>query len=348
MGQRGTSGGARPEHDEEETSFAIHHMMPQHYGGLAVAEYVFVEPPPVDTAAASQPVNPGMPPLWHGSLPTPDAFRPFPPPLPGAVVTTPPARPPTPSVQPSIPRPAPPSPVPVPAAPAPAAAPTTTAVSGDFVVEESSISLLVGPMLDAFDPLYALALFLAAELGSFVITSPEMRYTVLWTILLGGGAVMTLVDSHRSRRGVSSGNLVWGVGIALVIGVLLLGFVGAGLRQASILLLPYATDAGVFQSMVLIAPLAETLFYRGVLQERRGLVASTIGAGIGTLLLFWPAGAAANALGSVIGISIFLTLLAGLYGYIRQRFGLAASFACQVTLSCFLFFLPRLVVMVTP
>ena len=347
MGLRGTAGGARPENDEEETSFAIHHMMPQHYGGLVVAEYVFIDPPPINAAAAAQPVNPGMPPLWHGSLPAPDAFRPFPPPLPGAV-TAPPARPPAPSVQPSIPRPAPTPSTPAPAVPAPAAAPTTTAVSGEFVVEESSISLFVGPMLDAFDPLYALALFLAAELGSFVIAKPEVRYTVLWTILLAGGAVMTLVDSHRSRRGVSSGNLVWGVGIALVIGVLLLGFVGTGLRQASVLLLPYATDAGVFQSLVLIAPLAETLFYRGVLQERRGLIASAIGAGIGTLLLYWPVGAAANALGSVIGISVFLTLLAGLYSYIRQRFGLAASLACQVTLSFFLFFLPRLVVAVKP
>jgi hypothetical protein len=66
------------------------------------------------------------------------------------------------------------------------------------------------------------------------------------------------------------------------------------------------------------------------------------------LLLFWPAGAANNGIGAVIGISAFLMLLAGLYGYIRQRFGLAASYACQVVLNLFLFFLPRLVVEVRP
>jgi hypothetical protein len=84
------------------------------------------------------------------------------------------------------------------------------------------------------------------------------------------------------------------------------------------------------------------VFYRGVLQERRGFAASVVGAGLGTLLLYWPAGAEGGSTWAIVGISGILMLVAAVFSYVRQRFGLAAAYTCQVTLNILLFFLPRL------
>jgi membrane protease YdiL (CAAX protease family) len=341
MGWIGGAGG--PDKDDEDTSFAIHHMMPQHYGGLAVQEFVFAPPPEVNAEAASQPVNPGMPPLWHGSAPSPDSFRIVPPPLPGVVPAPPPKRAPTPADQ-------PPSPSAAPAAPPTVVLPATEpVVSEQYIVDDSPISAVIGPALEAFDPLYALALYLAAALGTWgVITDIETRYTALWCLMLVLGGTLTLVDSRRSRRGVTSSNLVVGAGIAFVIGLPLLVVAAQGLRQTSIVLFPYAKLPTLFQTMILLAPLGETVFFRGVLQERRGFVASVIGAGLGTLLFYWPAGVAGESVSVVVAVTVFLTVLAGLYSYVRQRYGLAAAYVCQVLLNLLLLFAPRVVTAAKP
>jgi membrane protease YdiL (CAAX protease family) len=340
MARRGSSGG---EKDGEDTSFAIHHMLPQHYGGLAVAEFTFATPPEVDVEAASQPVNPGMPPLWHGSVPDPDTFRPIAPPLPGVMAAPPIKHAPPPVDRPGVQQPAP-APSVRPAAPASASPTPQAVVSEPYIVDDSPISAVIGPALEAFDPLYALALFLAAALGTWgVISDIETRYTALWGLMLLLGATLTLVDSRRSRRGVTSSNLLIGAGIAFLIGLPLLVFAAQGLRQTSILLYPYAKLPTLFQTMILLAPLGETVFFRGVLQERRGIIASVVGAGLGTLLFYWPAGVASDAVGVVVAVSAFLTVLAGLYSYVRQRYGLAAAYICQVVLNLLLLFAPRLV-----
>ena len=72
------------------------------------------------------------------------------------------------------------------------------------------------------------------------------------------------------------------------------------------------------------------------------IAVSIIGAGLGTLILYLPAGAGTSGLVAVVSVSLFMTVLAGVYSYLREMHGLAAAFVCQVTLNLMLLFLPRL------
>jgi hypothetical protein len=58
--------------------------------------------------------------------------------------------------------------------------------------------------------------------------------------------------------------------------------------------------------------------------------------------LYLPAGVGASGLVGVVLLSLFMTVLAGVYSYLRETHGLAAAFVCQVTLNVMLLFLPRL------
>jgi len=372
--------GPPPDDNPGDFEFAIHHMLPFRHGGVDVDDFHFAPPPPIDEVAASQPVNLGFSPLRHAALPDPDEFRPVAPPLVNGAPARqarrppkaapgrepqPPAQPTTipmisvaeatptaihappprsmPPIQPAIPAPTGP-PVgrvrPASAAAAlPAARPAPREASED---DEPSL-------FESFEPLYALAIYLAAALGTLLaIDNLEARYTILWSVLVLLGGALTLVDSRRTRRGVEALNLAWGIGYGALIGGLLLAFVSQGLLATSRLLFPESRFSlpSLFQTLVLLGPLGETIFFRGVLQERRGIIASIVGAGLGTLLFYWPSGS--GAIGTVVAIALFLTALAGLYSYIRQRYGLAAAYACQVTLNLMLFFIPRLLFSARP
>lgn len=357
---------------EGDVDFAIHHMLPVRYGGKAVEDFAFANPPNINPEAASQPVNPGFSPVRHFSLASSFELMPVAPPLAGGPPKRParrlsvrieerpapisaPVRPqeavvdePVPSYReaetPPLPaQPAAATPPVERARPRPAPLPDARAAPAPADTDEESI-------FESFDPLYALALYLAAALGTlFAISDLDARYTILWSVLILIGGPLTLMDSRRGRRGVGSQNMAWGIGYAVLIGGLLLGFVSQGLYTTSRLLFPESryTLPALFQTLVLLGPIGETIFFRGMLQERRGIIASIVGAGIGTLLFYLPAGGD-SAIGTVIAVALFLTALAGLYSYIRQRYGLAASYACQVTLNLMLFFIPRLIVAPRP
>ncbi len=351
-----------PPEEQGDFDFAIHHMLPFRHGGVEVEDVDIAPPPEVNAEAASQPVNPGFSPLWHVPAPQPLDFRPVAPPLAGgppagerrpAARTAPVSIPPSQAVVEAA-RESPPQAVPISAPPVvrPSPAPTVErlkppaarAAPEVLIEEEAKPSIF-----QALDPLYALALYLAAALGSLLaIGDLETRYTILWSILVLMGSALTLMDSRRMRRGVGSLNMAWGIGYGALIGTLLLVFVSQGLATTSRLLFPETryTLPSLFQSLVLLGPLGETVFFRGMLQERRGIVASIVGAGLGTLLFYWPAGG--NAIATVLAVAAFLTALAGLYSYIRQRYGLAAAYVCQVTLNLMLFFLPRLLISARP
>jgi membrane protease YdiL (CAAX protease family) len=192
-------------------------------------------------------------------------------------------------------------------------------------------------VFERVDPFYALAVYVAFALGTlFVDSGLETRYTFLWSLLILLGGTLSMLDSQRERRGFTSKGIVWGLGIGFLIGLPLLVLTTRGLSQASKGLFPYATLPGLFQTLVFLGPLGETVFFRGLLQERRGFVASVIGATIGNVMLYWPAG------GNAAIIAVFLSMTAVVYTYVRERYGLGASYACQVTLNLMLFFVPRI------
>lgn len=320
--------------------FALHIIAPLTYGGQ---DETGLTPPitvGVEVFAPPQPVNPGFPPLAHMPLLPPQAYQPAAPPIPASVRQAAAH-----TAIPSRPR------IPFPVAEAPGFARTGAAVpvpEGDEeeAQAETARQIRISPtraerpaLLEKFDPIYALVLYVAAGLGSLALSGLENRYTALWTLLviLGGG--LTFLDLTKPAGRITTNNLAWGLGFGFIIGLPMLIFVRDGLSAGVTVLFPYATPAGLFQTVVFLWPLAETLFFRGVLQQRRGIAVSVIGASIATTVFFWPAGRGQPVLlGLVVG---FLSVLSGLYSYVRQRHGLAAAYACQVTLNVMLLFLPR-------
>lgn len=332
--------------DEGKDIFAVHHMLPWRHGGIEVGDVEFVPPPEVNIEAANQPVNPGFAPLRHVRLPSPREFMPVPPPQvtiaaqmsSPAVVTT---------ARPTFPVPEAPrfqklsSAPPASSAEIPAASPRHIDPAPGVQVVKPMIEDEEPSLFERIDPLYAVLVYLAFGLGTLVLEDPETRYTVLWSLLAVMGGTLTLMDTRRAPRGSAATNLIWGSGIGLVIGILLIP-AASGLAATSKLLFPGISLPALFQALVFLGPLGETLFFRGVVQERRGFVASVIGAGVGTLIFYWPAGGSAPV--SIVAVAGFLTMLAAIYCYVRQRFGLAAAYTCQVTLNVMLFLVPRLLI----
>jgi membrane protease YdiL (CAAX protease family) len=99
----------------------------------------------------------------------------------------------------------------------------------------------------------------------------------------------------------------------------------------------------LFQSLVVVGPLGETLFFRGTLQERRGSPPASP-ATLHNVLLFLPAALGDSLLLALAGI-FFLSILAGVYSYVRNQYGLTAAFLCQAAANLMLFVLPSLVAM---
>jgi membrane protease YdiL (CAAX protease family) len=96
----------------------------------------------------------------------------------------------------------------------------------------------------------------------------------------------------------------------------------------------------LFQSLVFVGALGETLFFRGILQDQRGILISVLAAGASSVLFFWPA--ASHAPVYLVAAALFTTVLAGVYSFVRTRYGLAAAYVCQVTVNLMLLFVPSL------
>lgn len=312
--------GRRKGNEEEiETFLAIYHGVPMPYGGQPDLPEPLAAPPPVDIVAARQPRSPGPLPLQHILLPPPDALR----------LTLPPFK------SDSDEEPLPPLTSKQKAA-LPAAA-ASTAAAPDIAEKPHPRPA----WLEAFDPLYALALYLALGIGTILfMENLEVRYTVLWATLIGVGGLLTLFETPRRPGRITITNLTWGLFIGLVIGLPLLVTVSQGLAATASVLFPYANLPTLFRSLVFIAPLGETLFFRGRLQERHGIATSIVGAGLGNVIFFWPAVAEAPIY--LAALIVFYTVLAGIYSFLRARNGLSAALICQATINTLLIFVPEL------
>nr|MBN1228225.1 hypothetical protein [Anaerolineae bacterium] len=218
---------------------------------------------------------------------------------------------------------------------------TTSSTSG---VEDTSTDAGRYPqtlMIPRLDPLYPFILFVALGLGT-IYTRLEAtgRYTLLWTILLATGILLTYANGNNRAEKPSANSLLWGVGFGLVFSLPLLILVSSGLSSMVDILFPGALMSTRFQSLVIIAPAAETLFFRGAVQEHRGIVFGMLGAGITGLLIYWPVAAATP--GYLAAMGLFTVVLAGIYSFVRMRNGLGAALASQITVNFMLLYLPSL------
>ena len=171
---------------------------------------------------------------------------------------------------------------------------------------------------------------------------PVVRYTVLWTILIAV-AIMALLFDNLEVEIPTAPDMTWGIGYGFILGLPLLIIALPQLQHTSILLFDRTADTLAFQSLAIIMPTAESLFFRGAMQPTRGLLFTALAGSAWSILLFFPQLHVVEAPLVAIVIGFAFVVLNFLYSYIKRRFGLFASWTCQITINVLLLFICRFI-----
>jgi hypothetical protein len=322
--------------EEAPVYLSLHHHIPLTFGGRPDIGLMVLTAPAMSAELARNRTPARTMPVWMPPLFSPDSLRLLPPP---GVISVP-----------GSPKPVPESsamrlPFTIPQ-PATAAIVPATIAPVETTMTFTADQLEAGPSWgDRVDPLVAFLFYLA--LGTGIALSGidhATRYIVLWTVLIGLGAALTLVDATDVEP-LSSNGLLWGFGIGLIFGIIGLVAAWQGLAATVDALFPDTGLPILFQSLVVIAPIAETLFFRSAIQDRRGAPASIVAASANNILLFLPVmvGPEGSPVLGIAGI-VFLTILAAIYSAIRRGYGLSAALMSQITVNLLLLFIPGLIV----
>lgn len=195
---------------------------------------------------------------------------------------------------------------------------------------------------------YLIAIALSIGLTPFIPANADLRYVIVWGVLAAFGVLAWLLGSSERIERETPNNLAWGVIFGLIVSAPLLA-VGSGtlattsrllFRAASgteILPLPLGAALGL---LVFVQPLAETLFFRALLQENRSFWIVGLLAWVWSMLLFFPLLDIGRfpVVGIIIGTALLMMNL--MYSYVRDRNGLAAAWLCQITVNIMLMFVP--------
>lgn len=196
----------------------------------------------------------------------------------------------------------------------------------------------------ASDPVfgYLIAVALSIGLMPLIPTDPAMRYTLVWTVMAGFGVLAWLLGNSGRIWTETPENLGWGVIFGLILGVPFLIFGGNTLQQTAQRIFTGMKPGESLAFLIFVIPTAETLFFRGVLQETRRFLFVGILGTIWSILVFFPMIDAPRypAVALIIGTALLVMNL--MYSYVRQRNGLAAAWLCQIVANLVLLFLPLL------
>jgi membrane protease YdiL (CAAX protease family) len=198
----------------------------------------------------------------------------------------------------------------------------------------------------ALDPYFACLIFGAAGLGTLKLgTSP--RLLLLWTTLLVLWLAFREGQNLKLRYSFAEIGQGAGIGLAFSLPLMLLAF--RSLAAAIPILFVSAEQpslagpAGttIFASLVLVAPFAEELFFRDVLQRATGLwITVGLYAAAGVILYLPTAGQYPAVLAAVSGAT---AVLGAFYAFLHERYGFTVSLACHATVNLVLLCVPALV-----
>jgi membrane protease YdiL (CAAX protease family) len=197
----------------------------------------------------------------------------------------------------------------------------------------------------SFDSYFACLIFAGMGLGTLSLGASP-RLVILWTTLLG--LWLAYREGQSLRLEYRFADIGRGAGIGLAIGAPLLLLAFRPLATAIPILYVSVKDPSmdgvggttIFASLVLLAPLAEELFFRDILHRERGLTVSAVLYAAAGVIFFLPtAGSFPVVLIAVSGAS---ALLGVVYSFLHERYGLATSIACHSTINLFLLFMPAI------
>ncbi len=203
------------------------------------------------------------------------------------------------------------------------------------------------------DPVFGFLLAIAISIGLTPVlpAQADLRYTLAWGALALVSVLAWLLGNADRIGQEDPIDLGWGVGFGLILSAPFALFFFDTFQAAARLMFPdpgrttgLDTSGTVLAFLVFVQPLAETLFFRGLMQRQ---------------LVFWLVGALATVWSVVLVFPVmwgellespavagflliaFLTMNM-LYSYVRDRNGLAAAWLCQITTGLILFFMPFL------
>lgn len=196
------------------------------------------------------------------------------------------------------------------------------------------------PATRPVDPALLLLILFGVIVLGLRSLAPDVRYTAVWTVLIIIGVISILLD-HLEVEIPNGTDMLWGISFGAIIGVPLLLIATPQLQRTSAAMFGRASDAYVFQSLALVMPAGETLFFRGAMQPTRGWLFTALAASIWSVIVFFPQLQVMEfpLVAAVIGF--FFIVINFAYSYIKLRFGLFASWTCQIIVNLILLFATR-------
>lgn len=198
------------------------------------------------------------------------------------------------------------------------------------------------------DPAFGFLLAIALSVGLIPLLPDhaDLRYTLAWGTLASIGILAWLLGSAERIGQEIPENLGWGVLLGVMVSVPFFIFFSRQFGEASRLMFPSLGIGTILAYLVFVMPLAETLFFRGSLQQQQRFWVVGGLSGLWSLVLFFPVmwDVIIQFNGVAIFLAIALLVLNSMYSYVRERNGLAAAWLCQIVVNLILFFVPIITV----
>jgi membrane protease YdiL (CAAX protease family) len=194
------------------------------------------------------------------------------------------------------------------------------------------------------DPLFGFVLAAAVSIGMTPLPTEyfDLRYTVAWLALATVSILGWLLGSSERIGQERPENIAWGIGFGILLGAPMLAFGAPILAKAANLMFAAMTPGTLLAYLIFVMPLAETLFFRGVLQSRYEFWIVGAWSTVWGVILFFPPMWGDILQFPAVGffIAIVLLMINSLYSYVKERNGLAAAWICQIVVNLMVVFIP--------
>ena len=197
------------------------------------------------------------------------------------------------------------------------------------------------------DPFFGFLIAIALSIGLIPLLpdNADLRYTLAWGALAGISVLSWLLGSMERISHERPENIAWGIIYGVMLGIPFLLF----LRQPILVpssqqMFPGMSAGTLLAYLIFVMPVAETLFFRGLLQNQ--LVFWVVGllAALWNVMLFFPVmwQSVLRFPAVAVVIAIVLLMMNMIYVYVRERNGLAASWICQIIANLIILYIPFL------
>ena len=199
----------------------------------------------------------------------------------------------------------------------------------------------------ASDPFFGFVIAAGLSIGltPLLPESVEFRYALAWGALAGVSVLSWLLGNMERIGQESPDDIGWGILFGVLLGIPFLVFLSQPvLAPAAERLFPDMSPGSLLAFLVFVMPLAETLFFRGLLQGQLAVWIAGLLATLWNILLFFPVmwEAVAELPAVTLVLVVLLMMMNLLYVYVRARNGLAAAWMCQIIANMIIFYVPSL------